>query len=47
MQFDGSYPQLYNMIADPSETKNLVEEQPQLVEIFRKKLLQWKERVTK
>ncbi|MDR1957588.1 MAG: sulfatase-like hydrolase/transferase [Planctomycetaceae bacterium] len=41
MQFDGSKPQLYDLEKDVSESVNLAESQPELVEEFRKTLLDW------
>jgi uncharacterized sulfatase len=41
MQYDGSRPQLYDLAADVSETKNLAEEQPGLTEKYRAMLNAW------
>lgn len=46
MQFDGSRPKLFDLKADPSEKRNLAAEQPELVETFRKQLLEWNAEIT-
>ena len=43
MQFDGSRPMLYNLIDDISESNNLVQQHPELVEKFRKMVFDWNE----
>ncbi|MDR0870635.1 MAG: sulfatase-like hydrolase/transferase [Planctomycetaceae bacterium] len=42
IHFDGSLPQLYDVVNDPKESDNLAEKQPQLVEQFREQLRQWR-----
>ncbi|MDR3234769.1 MAG: sulfatase-like hydrolase/transferase [Planctomycetaceae bacterium] len=45
MQFDGSHPQLYRIVDDPSESQNLADKEPQLVASFRKQLQEWREEI--
>jgi len=39
--YDGTNPQLYNMITDPGETRNLAEKQPELTEALTEKVMEW------
>ena len=39
--YDGSRPELYNIIADPGETTNLVEANPEIVDSMVEQLLGW------
>ena len=39
--YDGSRPQLYDLIADPSESKNLAENKPKIVKELTAKVLNW------
>jgi uncharacterized sulfatase len=41
MQFDGSRPLLYNLLSDISESNNLARQHPELVEKFKKMVLDW------
>ena len=47
MQFNGSRPQLYDLINDPSESDNLAEQNPEIVERFRKMLRDWNSNVNR
>jgi uncharacterized sulfatase len=42
-EYDGSDPQLYDLTADPGETKNLAAEQPELVAKLAKEVVAWHE----
>ena len=39
---DGSGAELYNVVADPKETKNLAKERPDLADLFRSAVLRWR-----
>ena len=39
--YDGSRPELYDIIADPGETKNVAEENPEIVEPMVEQVLSW------
>ena len=41
VNYDGSTPQLYDLIADQSETRNLADEHPQIVERLKKLVFDW------
>jgi hypothetical protein len=43
MGLDGAAPQLYDLEADPSESKNRATEDPKLVERLKRRLLEWNE----
>jgi uncharacterized sulfatase len=45
-EFDGAEPELYNLKADPSESRNLASAHPQLVDRLRGSLLQWHQAMT-
>lgn len=47
IQEDGSRPQLYNLLKDPSETENLAAKRPEIVERLRKSALSWNETLPK
>ena len=47
VNYDGSEPQLYNLIADPSESKNLVESQAAVAARLHKAVLQWNRELPK
>ncbi|MBC7353173.1 MAG: N-acetylgalactosamine-6-sulfatase, partial [Thermogutta sp.] len=40
-EYDGSRPELYDLEADPGETKNLADQQGQVVSSLREKLVAW------
>ncbi len=46
VQYDGSRPLLYDLVADPSEATNLSEQHPERVAKLKKLLLDWHQRVT-
>ena len=43
--YDGGRPNLYNVITDPGETKNLAAEQPKIVKELTKQTVEWYESV--
>ena len=40
-EYDGSEPQLYDLAADPNESKNLAADHPERVDALRRDLLEW------
>jgi uncharacterized sulfatase len=41
LQYDGSRPQLYDLIADVSETKNVAEQQPEICQRLKRLITEW------
>lgn len=39
--YDGSHPELYDIVADPGETKNMVDAKPEIVDSMTKQLVGW------